>query len=80
MPLISISEAVARNTEKYLQDCGEHAPTGLYDAVLGMMERPLLVTLFEHTKGNQSTMAHILGINRNTLRKKLLQYKLIASN
>jgi len=44
--------------------------------VLGEIEQPLLVTLMEYTRGNQSRAAAILGLNRSTLRKKLRKYKI----
>ncbi len=43
----------------------------LYNMVLYQMERPLLRIILEKTKGNQLLAAKILGINRNTLRKKM---------
>ena len=46
-------------------------PDGLYDRVLAEMERPLLAMTLAATKGNQIRAARLLGINRNTLRKKL---------
>ncbi len=43
----------------------------LYDMVLHQMERPLIRIILEKTRGNQVRTAEILGINRNTLRKKI---------
>jgi two-component system nitrogen regulation response regulator GlnG len=43
----------------------------LYNMVLHQMERPLLRIILEKTGGNQLQAAKILGINRNTLRKKI---------
>ena len=45
--------------------------------VLREVERPLLEVVMQQTKGNQSRAAEVLGINRNTLRKKLKLYQLI---
>jgi Fis family transcriptional regulator, factor for inversion stimulation protein len=73
---------------KPLRDCTEQALRGyfstinghdvadLYDFVLGEVEVPLLRTVLEHTGGNQTRAAEMLGINRGTLRKKLRQYRL----
>lgn len=47
--------------------------TGLYNRVLQEVERPLLTATLKLLKGNQKRAAAILGINRNTLRKKLTQ-------
>jgi Fis family transcriptional regulator len=49
----------------------------LYELVLGEVEPPLLRTVMEYTRGNQSRAAEILGINRGTLRKKLKTYGLL---
>ena len=48
----------------------------LYPLVIGEIEKPLLETVMHQAKGNQSRAARMLGINRNTLRKKLAQYGL----
>ena len=45
--------------------------------VLREVERPLLEVVMQKTNGNQSRAAEVLGINRNTLRKKLKLYQLI---
>ena len=42
-----------------------------------VMEKPLLEVVMQHAEGNQSRAAEWLGLNRNTLRKKLLDHKLI---
>ncbi len=47
---------------------------GMYEDVIGRVERPLLSLVMEHTGGNQLKAAEILGVNRNTLRRKLEQY------
>ncbi len=46
-------------------------PTGLYDRVLEEVERPLIQLTLTATRGNQVRAAEILGLNRNTLRKKI---------
>ena len=45
--------------------------TGLYDRVLREVERPLILLTLGATRGNQIRAAHLLGLNRNTLRKKI---------
>ena len=52
-------------------------PTAMYDMILGVVEKPLLDVVMKHAAGNQSRAAEWLGINRNTLRRKLLDHKLI---
>ncbi|HBO70409.1 MAG TPA: hypothetical protein DD658_09955, partial [Deltaproteobacteria bacterium] len=51
--------------------------TGLHDLFLRQIEKPLIQVVFEATGGNQIRTAAILGINRNTLRKKLAAYSLL---
>ena len=67
--------SLSGSVELYLQrHFGEHEglpPDGLYDRVLEQVERPLLVAALVATKGNQIKAAKLLGLNRNTLRKKI---------
>jgi Fis family transcriptional regulator len=42
--------------------------------VINCVEKPLIETVLQHAEGNQSRAAELLGINRNTLRKKIQQY------
>jgi len=58
---------------------GELPPDGLHDRVLAEVERPLLTLTLAACRGNQIRAARLLGINRNTLRKKLLEYGIDAS-
>ena len=45
--------------------------SGLHDRILREVERPLILLTLAATRGNQIKAAHVLGINRNTLRKKI---------
>lgn len=49
----------------------EQMPTGLYDLILQEVERPLIRKCLAYTKGNRLKAAALLGLNRNTLRKKM---------
>lgn len=51
--------------------------TNVYQLVLNEVEAPLLATVLQHTQGNQSKAAEILGLNRGTLRKKLKEHNLL---
>ena len=51
----------------------------MYDMILRVVEKPLLEVVMEQADGNQSQAAEWLGINRNTLRKKLQQHGLMKS-
>jgi Fis family transcriptional regulator len=61
----------------YLTTLNGHRPADLYRLVLSEVERPLFRNVLEYAGGNQSEAAEILGINRGTLRKKLVAYKLL---
>jgi two-component system nitrogen regulation response regulator GlnG len=68
----SLSRAVERHLTQYFMAHGDRLPpAGLYDRVLQEMERPLLSICLAATRGNQIRAAHLLGLNRNTLRKKI---------
>jgi len=69
-----LSGAVAGHLAAYLGGFGDDLPPdGWYDRVLAEIERPLLQLSLAATAGNQIRAARLLGINRNTLRKKLLE-------
>ncbi len=63
----------------FLQQLEGECQTGLHDMVLSQVEEPLLQAIMDHTAGNQSRAAHLLGLNRGTLRKKLRRYGLLAA-
>ena len=48
----------------------------LHGLIIGGVEKPLLDIVIKETNGNQTQAANILGINRNTLRKKIKEYKI----
>jgi Fis family transcriptional regulator, factor for inversion stimulation protein len=72
----TISDIVRRSVKRYFNDLDGQQPTGLYAMVLAEMEKPLLQVVMKKSDGNQTTASAMLGINRNTLRKKLQQYDL----
>jgi DNA-binding protein Fis len=74
-----LDESVRLNLELYLKDMGEIEPTGMWDMVMRCVEKPLLEITLQHAQGNQSRAASMLGITRNTLRKKLLDHQLLKS-
>jgi Fis family transcriptional regulator, factor for inversion stimulation protein len=73
----SIEDCVKRNLEKFFRDCGTDDVTGIYDMVVSAAERPMLEVIMTRTDGNQSLAAQMLGINRNTLRKKLVEHGML---
>ncbi|MBA3059970.1 MAG: Fis family transcriptional regulator [Gammaproteobacteria bacterium] len=77
MSQMPIEECVRSNLEGYLRDLGGTEPDGMYNMLVNVVERPLLEVVMRHADHNQSKAAQWLGLNRNTLRKKLLDHKLI---
>jgi Fis family transcriptional regulator, factor for inversion stimulation protein len=73
---VSLSTHVKNSLERYFHDLNGEKTTDVYKMVLSEVERPLLEIVMRHVKSNQCRAAELLGINRNTLRKKLKQYKL----
>jgi two-component system nitrogen regulation response regulator GlnG len=68
----TLSAAVERHLAAYFAEHGERLPPpGVYDRILQEVERPLLSICLAATRGNQIRAAHLLGLNRNTLRKKI---------
>jgi Fis family transcriptional regulator len=72
-----IEECVRSSLEQYFDDLRGAEPHSLHDMVLQAVEKPLLDVVMRRAEGNQSKAAEWLGINRNTLRRKLLDHKLI---
>jgi len=73
----NIQECIKDNLEGYFQDLRGAEPHAVYDMVVNAVERPMLEVVMQRAEGNQSKAADWLGINRNTLRRKLLEHKLI---
>ena len=68
----TLAQLVERKLSSYFADQPDGVPpTGLYDRVLEEVERPLIQLTLKATRGNQVRAAEILGLNRNTLRKKI---------
>jgi Fis family transcriptional regulator, factor for inversion stimulation protein len=72
-----IDEAVTQNLQSFFKDLNGTAPKGIYDMVLHEVEKPMLEVVMREAYGNQIRASDMLGINRNTLRKKLLQHGLL---
>ena len=72
-----ITECVEKHLQHYLDDLKDTPPSDIYQMVLAVVEKPMLEIVMRHAKENQSLAAQYLGINRNTLHKKLVEHKLI---
>lgn len=73
----SIEACVRASLESYFRDLGGETPTNMYDMVLRLVEQPLLDVVMQHADQNQSRAAQWLGLNRNTLRKKLIEHQML---
>jgi len=71
-----LADAVKRSLERYFKDMDGETPTSIYDMVLTNVEKPMIETVLGHAEGNQTLAATMLGINRNTLRKKMQQLRI----
>ena len=73
----SLSEAIERHLEAYFAQFGSDIPPpGLYHRILRELEAPLISVSLNATRGNQIKAAEMLGLNRNTLRKKIRDLEL----
>ena len=72
-----LRESVREALRHYFERLEDETATGLYDLVMTEVEVPLLQCVLEETGNNQSRTAHILGINRGTLRRKLAKYGML---
>ena len=72
-----IEESVRTSLQSYFTDLRGSEPNGMYDMLVRVVEKPLLEVVMTQADHNQSRAAQWLGLNRNTLRKKLLEHKLI---
>ncbi len=75
---LSLEEMVRAKLRYFLNRVEGYALEGFYDEVLERVERPLFELVMEHTGGNQLRAAEVLGLNRNTLRRKLAEHGIIT--
>ena len=69
---LSIGQAVEHFLQRYFASfAGDLPPAGLYQRILSEVEYPLVLASMTATRGNQIKAAELLGLNRNTLRKKI---------
>jgi len=71
-----ISACIRRSLNRYFKDLDGEMPTEIYNMVVGAVEKPLLSYILDRAEGNQTRAADMLGINRNTLRKKMREHDL----
>ena len=66
-----MARMVRRAIDGYFRDLDGEKPCHVYDMVINSVEKPLLESVLHRVRGNQTHAAEMLGINRNTLRKKM---------
>ncbi len=72
-----ICRSVDRSLDEYFERLDGETPTGVYEMVMGHVERTLLASIMTRTNGNQTQAADMLGVNRATLRAKLVKHRLV---
>jgi len=77
MSRLDIDRCIRTTLQQYFQDLGEETPHGVHEMIVCAVEKPMLEVVMERAEGNQSRAAEWLGINRNTLRRKLLEHGLV---
>ena len=73
----NLEECVRESLRAYFNDLGGEQPHGMYDMLVKAVEKPLLEVVMLQADNNQSRAAEWLNLNRNTLRKKLLDHDLL---
>jgi Fis family transcriptional regulator len=72
-----VAQYVRQAVGNYFTDLnGEEPIRPVYDMVIDCVEKPLIETVLHHAGGNQTRAAELLGMNRNTLRKKIQTHKI----
>ena len=69
-----LSSTVRKVMKQYFKDLDGEKTCDVYNMVVNCVEKPLLEVVMSHAQGNQTRAAELLGINRNTLRKKLQEH------
>lgn len=73
----NLEECVRESLRVYFNDLGGEQPHGMYDMLVKAVEKPLLEVVMQQADNNQSRAAEWLDLNRNTLRKKLIDHDLL---
>ena len=72
-----IEECIRVSLDSYFSDLRGTEPSCMHDMMVRVVEKPLLEVVMRQAAHNQSRAAEWLGLNRNTLRKKLVEHKLL---
>ena len=69
-----------KSIRQYVSAMDEESNGHLHELIMGGIEKPLVEIVLKETGGNQTQAANILGVNRNTLRKKIVEYNIKCNN
>jgi Fis family transcriptional regulator, factor for inversion stimulation protein len=69
-----VSACVRHALTEYFKRLDGAKPSPIYEMVIRSVEKPMLQVVLDYTGGNQTKAAAVLGLNRNTLRKKMIEY------
>jgi Fis family transcriptional regulator, factor for inversion stimulation protein len=72
-----IGHSVEHSLDEYFRKLDGEPASGIYDMVIGHVERTVLASVMARAGGNQTQAADMLGLNRNTLRAKLTKHKIL---
>ena len=72
-----IEDCIRLSLDQYFRDLRGAEPDRLHELMMATVEKPLLQVVMERCQNNQSQAAQWLGINRNTLRRKLVDHNLV---
>jgi Fis family transcriptional regulator, factor for inversion stimulation protein len=71
-----LTRCIRKAIESYFRDLDGEKPSAVYDMVINSVEKPLLESVLHRVQGNQTKAAEVLGLNRNTLRKKMKLHRI----
>lgn len=73
---VCLGDSVKQALDRYFRDLDGHEPSNLHDLVMSQVEKPLIESVIDNTRGNISHAAQVLGLNRGTLRNRMQKYGL----
>ncbi len=79
-PSISLKDFIEKRLHDFIKRFKASEGSNLYYTLLREIEKPLITLVLKETAGNQIQAAHILGLNRNTLRKKIRELNIVIDN
>lgn len=78
MAQYTLQKSIENSLNAYFADLGDSQPSDMYAMMVQAIEKPLLEVVMQKADQNQSRAAKWLGLNRNTLRKKLQDHNLLV--